>query len=689
MADGLSIPGVSNKYGTKELVEQLMETERGPLNRERARLEQYENEQAAWRSVNHKMSTLRESVKTLYSFDNPFNNKIATSSDENAITVDADRDADFGSFKIDIMHPATCDRFLSSGLDKNMKVEAGKYSFTVGKKTVEFNWKGGKLSEFVTALNKRSSNIVKASIIGVSPKKQALLIESLKPGIENKLVLTNKALDLAYAIDMVSDEEKETTVFSSDLSTFKTVETKDMVPQSNIPQLSISNVTSDGKKIDLGARSGIEIPVPQEVLDGKNQKIDFTISISDSQDLSESVSSQAVRPLLPDPGIVEYKEIVIHNLQSDTTLSGDSYIDRSFTPVEDERYVFIKNSDGTEEELNSESICKNDDGSLKVSINVDDYPNIQSIIIRNSNTGKKLSMSVPEAYDSITSIGYKPNHPITVADDAEFKYEGIPLTRPTNDIDDVVPNVTLHLHDRTEKTATIKIDPDTESAKDALINFVGNYNQLIAEFNILTTNKPEVVTELDYLSEDEQAKAIEKLGMFQGDSSLTNGKSSMQRVVSSSYRYSEDSEISMLAQIGISTNASGVRSGYNASQTRGYLEIDEKKLDAALKDNLEGIKNLFGYDTDSDMIIDNGIGYLLDKQLNAWVQTGGILAIKNSALETKIKASNTNIANLETKLDAKEAELRRTYSAMEGSLGGLESQQTAIENFNNSMNNNR
>ena len=71
MAD-ITIPGVSDKYGTTSLIEQLMEVERVPLTREQEKLESYKNEQDAWRSVNKAMSSLRESVRSLYSFDNPF-----------------------------------------------------------------------------------------------------------------------------------------------------------------------------------------------------------------------------------------------------------------------------------------------------------------------------------------------------------------------------------------------------------------------------------------------------------------------------------------------------------------------------------------------------------------------------------------------------------------------------------------
>ena len=688
MAGGISIPGVTDKYKTNDLVEALMETERIPLKREQEQLEKYQSQQDAWRDVNQRMSSLRESVRSLYSFENPFSNKLTTSSDEAAVTADASRDADYGSFKIDVVQPATADRFLSGNVDKNMRVEAGLYTFKTGDKTVSFNWKGGKLSDFVTALNKRGTNIIKANIIGVTSKQRALLVESLKPGEENRLIFQDAALDFAKQIDMVTETTGEGAArLSSDVSSYKTpapVDSGDA--QNGMPAITKSGVTADGSTITIPPRGGIEIPIPEEARKMPDGKIEFTIDASDTDDITDEINS-GMTVQMESPGQIDYKGVTVINAQNETTLTIE--LTEPLVPVEDERFVFLKNSDGSEEQLPDSSIIKGDAGHTRIVIALNDHPDAVSIIIRNNNTGKTLAMSVPETYDAEKGVGFKPNHPIATASDAIIKYEGITITRPTNDIDDVIPDITLHLHEKTDKTATITVNPDKESAKDALITFVGMYNQVVAEMNILTSNKPEIVTELDYLTDDERDKAMEKLGMFQGDFTLTNGKSQLQRIVSSNYNYGYDADITMLNQIGISTNASGRSTGYNASQLRGYLEIDEKTLDSQLEQNLGQIKDLFGFDTDGDLIIDNGIGYLLDKQLSAWTQTGGIISTKNSALKSRIDSSNSKITKLQSQLDDKEAELKSKYSTMESTLNSLESQQTTISNWANSFNNNR
>lgn len=262
------------------------------------------------------------------------------------------------------------------------------------------------------------------------------------------------------------------------------------------------------------------------------------------------------------------------------------------------------------------------------------------------------------------------------------------MSRPSNDIDDVVPDITLHIHDKTEKTATIAVKADVEASKDALISFVGEYNQTVAKINILSQTKSDVIDELTYLTDEEKEKQYELLGMFQTDFSLTSIKSNMQSIVSTGYKFSDDAEITMLSQIGISTNASGASGGYSPSKLRGYLEIDEKKLDSALENHLDDIKNIFGFDSDGDLIIDSGIAFKLDKQISAYTQTGGILALKTANLDSKIKTSESRITRLEDQMNEKEAELRYKYGQMEGTLNSLESQQNSLSNFSKQNSNN-
>lgn len=666
-----------------------MKVERIPLTREQNTLESYKTQQSAWRDINQKMSSLRDSVKSLYSFDNPFNNKLASSSDEFAITADAGRDAPYSSFKIDVITPATADRFLSKEIEKGETVQEGKYTFKIGESKISFKWRGGKVEDFITSLNKRGADAIKASLIGVNKGKKALLLEALKTGAENRISFEDSALDFAVEKQLIKKAASEPTAFGTSMSEISAPSNSKEAAAEGMPPLGTTTVRIDESGISIGPRGAAEIALPRSVAENENSKIEFNLSAKKVTDITLAINTSRGSPEMPDAGAISFKGISVSNEKSDTGIAqGQAREMPPLQEIRDDSVLYAMDSDGTEKEIPVEKVLWDfkDDG-IKVTLDAKDFPDMSAIVIRNRNTGVQLNLVGMSASDSSSDMGYEPVHAVSKAGDAIIKYEGITISRPDNTIDDVVPGVTIHLNDKTEQTATISVKPDTESAKTALINFVGKYNQTVAELNVLLQNKPEIIQELDYLSADEREEYQKKLGLFFNDFSLSSAKGTMQQILAARYNFDDNAAITMLSQIGISTNATNF-SGYNPGKMRGYLEIDEKKLDENLRDNLDDIKKIFGYDSDGDLIVDSGIGYLIDKHLTSYVQSGGILATKTSVLDKQIDASQKKIARLETQLDKKEGDLRYKYGQMEGALNSLENQQNAISNFGKQQNGN-
>lgn len=683
---GINIPGVTNQYNTNETVEKLMQIERIPLTREQKTLDSYKAQQDAWRSVNRKMTELRDSVKTLYSFDNPFNNKITSSTEEYAITADATRKATYESFKVDVIQPATADRFLTSELDSDTKVPAGTYTYKINDKSITMRWKGGSLQDFSNALNRRGGELLKTRVIGASKGKKTLSIESQKTGSENRLTFEDDAKTFAESSGMIIRVKPKTIEFGTNRNDYRNIQ-PETPEQERLPQISAANLKISGENVVVPPRGGYALSIPETVLGTPGTHIQFAIKKQDATDITVALNKQESKPVFPDSGTATFKDVTIRNAPIDASLPPEPEKKiKPLDPISTSDVLFVKMKDGSEKHISTPGLLSGEE--TKIDISLDDYKNIDSLVIKNRNTGIFLSITSVSALNPSENRGFVPQHAISSADDAIIKYEGITIRRPTNTIDDVVPEVTLNVFDKTEKTATIAVKPDVESAKEALITFVGKYNQSLAEINILSQNKPKIVEELDYLSSDEKKEKQEKLGMFSTDSSLTSLKSALQTATSANYKFDEDAKITMLSQIGIATNATNY-SGYTPSKLRGYLEIDEKKLDSELEKHLDDVRNMFGYDSDGDLIIDSGIGYKLDKQLTAYVQSGGVFAMKTSSLDARIKSSEQKIARLETQMDDKEAELRTKYGQMEGALNSLESQQNTIKNFSNSGNNNR
>ena len=150
----INVPGIgAGKYDN--LIETLMKKERAPRDAAAEDLKKYEQQNTIWRHISQFSAEVRDSTRSLYSFNNPFVEKIVQSSNERAVTATASRDAREQTFKISIAGIAQPDSFLSKELPKDYQVPKGSYTFTVGEKTVSVQWPGGKYRNFINAVNKR------------------------------------------------------------------------------------------------------------------------------------------------------------------------------------------------------------------------------------------------------------------------------------------------------------------------------------------------------------------------------------------------------------------------------------------------------------------------------------------------------------------------------------------------------
>jgi flagellar hook-associated protein 2 len=142
-------------------------------------------------------------------------------------------------------------------------------------------------------------------------------------------------------------------------------------------------------------------------------------------------------------------------------------------------------------------------------------------------------------------------------------------------------------------------------------------------------------------------------------------------------------ELSLLAQMGITTSAGSIQGGaLNKSLLRGYLQIDEGKLEQAINRSPEWVRQLFGNDRDKDLVVDSGAAFATDAYLKAYVDTGGIVSGRVGALADSIARKNREIEAYNKHLLEYEQELRRKFGVMEGALDNLQQSQRAIDNLN-------
>ncbi|MDR0759835.1 MAG: flagellar filament capping protein FliD [Treponema sp.] len=672
------MPGVKSRFNSENLVEGLMRIERIPRERVGKGIETLQAQKTYWQELGRKVSALRESARSFVSFQNPFNDRIVTSGDESVLIGTATREAVNQTRDFTVKQTAQADRFLSQPLEDNYRVEAGSYTFTVGKDEVSLNFRGGSLREFADALNRRGRDKIQASVIPIQRGSKSLLIESKVTGAENRLVFSGAAENLPLSAGMIERPVEQPKDLPRNIA---------LTGETLITDGQSAEVSGDTLKVYAGGQAAI--PLDPAVRTAPNLVLAFEAA-------TEILSEQDI----PEPDVAVDGDLAAETEGSET---GDS------PPlpfqVDDLEVIALKFTDGSAAKLPALEDSETFQAYRFSLPELTGEKTIVSIDFNNQNTHRDVSVrniviSVPDDEENAvaavavaqdTAAAVAQGSLISAAQDAVIFMDGIEISRPSNTIDDLVPGVTLIVKAPSERPVKIEVVPDRESAKEAIISLVGNYNRLMAEMNILTRNDERLIQELSYLSPEEQEEMRNKLGIFSGESTLVQLKTGLQRVAAGSYLTSLERDLTMLPQIGIGTDVrkAGATTGYDPSRLRGYLEIDEKALDAALETHLPAIQQLFGYDTDGDLIIDSGVAYMLDRLAKPYVETGGIVTLKTGAIDSRIAQDNRRIETMDRQLAAKEASLKNQYAQMEGAYSRMEQMSTSLDQFSQRADNNR
>jgi flagellar hook-associated protein 2 len=657
------------------MIEDLMRVERVPLERVERSVEQLQNQKTWWQDVGRRMSTLRDSARLLFSFQNPFSERMVRSADPSVITGVATREALEQARSFRVVEIAKADRFLSRPLDDSFRVEAGNYSFTVGSEEVSFNFRGGTLGEFTEALNRRGRNTLQASLVTVERGSRSLFIESLVTGAENRLGFRGDAERLAITAGIM--ERTPEARWDANLSE----------EGLRIPRESVQLVSAEGGELWVGAGGSVTIPV--------EPGINTTPALILSYEAATEVfgSEEAAVPLpppgpdIPGAGSATYGGITIENDAASVSLPAWQ---PPPPPVRVDEFAVISLvfQDGSSARLPP----LHDSGSFESYryrlMDLTGGRPVTAISVANTNTHRDITLRNLVIQDPHVVGGLKPRNAVSTAQDAQITMDGIEIKRPSNTVDDLIPGVTFTLRAPSERPVTLDIEPDREAVKEAIISLVGNYNRLMAEVNVLLRRDESIVRDLTYLSEEEQESYRQRLGIFSGDTTLNSFRGSLQRAATAPYPTDFATEMTLLRQLGIGTDLRGTTAatGYDPARLRGYLEIDEKALDAALETRLSAVAQLFGFDTDGDMLVDTGVAYNLDQLVRPYVETGGIISLKVGTIDSRLTQDSRRIETLERQLAARETALKTQYAQMEGAYSRMERMSSSLDNFSRQAN---
>jgi flagellar hook-associated protein 2 len=667
------IPGVNSRFDTAKMIEDLMKLERVPRDRAQKNLDSLEQQKGLWQEVGRRAAALRESAGALFSFQNPFNDRVAASADPAVLSGAATREAAEQEKSITVRAVAAADRFISAPQPKDYRVPAGDYRFTVGNDEVAVDFRGGSLSEFADALTRRGKNLVRASVMSVQVGTQSLILEAVPTGAENRLGFKAAAETFALAagiVRRVDDNERVLDVSKYAASAGK--ETR--------------AVLSDGA-VTVAAGGAVLLPVSPGIRPGAGLTLELSVKATARPTVVPEAALAPTGPNVPSGGSASYGGVNIANEPSAVPLP--EWTPPPVPPRTDDLSPFsLVFADGTAADL----------PAIRDSAGFETYDfdlaaaaagkEIVGIELTNRNTDRDFAWASARIFDPAATGGLKAVQPISTAGDARLTMDGIDITRPTNAISDLIPGVTVNLLAAADKPVKLKIEPDRAGAKKAILDLVDKYDKLMEEINVLTRTDEAIVNEITHLEPAELEALRKQLGLLQGDSTLNQLRTSLQRLAANPYPTSAERAMTLLSQLGVATDTRGAGAGgLDVTRLRGYLEVNEAALDQALKNQLPAVKELFGADTNGDLINDNGFAYSIDALLKAYVQTGGVIGVKTTTLDGQVAAEKRSIETYDQQLVAKEAALKQKYGTMEGALNRMDATAQSIDRFGQQNNN--
>ncbi len=262
------------------------------------------------------------------------------------------------------------------------------------------------------------------------------------------------------------------------------------------------------------------------------------------------------------------------------------------------------------------------------------------LILKSTKTGADNAITVSSDGHADDDLGLSS---VSAAQDASFTYNGVSITRSTNDINDLAVGVDIKLID-SGKT-TIKISQNTDSIKDTVNSFISAYNDL-----------------MDNLDENTKYDSTTKQqGIFQGVSQIRGIKYDINDTV-----FSYDSKGVSLADFGITQNSAG------------HLELDESKFENKLQTDPNAVKDFFKGGTDTHP--KDGLFVKLNKKLQSiFMDSYSEIKLYKNYLDDDIKAL-TDQKNTQTKqLDNKYNILAKKFAAYDSIIATFNSQSQSLQ----------
>lgn len=245
--------------------------------------------------------------------------------------------------------------------------------------------------------------------------------------------------------------------------------------------------------------------------------------------------------------------------------------------------------------------------------------------------------------------------------DANFTLDGIPITRSSNTVTDVLTGVTINLagtQKSTDNPVTLTISPDTSAIQSTVQNFINSYNTLMTSLNQNMTDTTS--------SASSGSSATVTRAPLAGDVTFMNLSMSLQNILMSPVSSVQSGNPNSLSAIGIKLNNDGT------------LSIsDQSAFTSALTSNQAAVSDLFNSS--------NGVAVQLNNLVNTFSQPGGIMDQEIGGAQDQINSMNDMINSMQSSINIQADAMRSEFTAQESLLIQLNQTQSSLSSIWTSM----
>jgi len=270
-------------------------------------------------------------------------------------------------------------------------------------------------------------------------------------------------------------------------------------------------------------------------------------------------------------------------------------------------------------------------------------------IVLTGDTGSDSIFAVTSSVSDDLGFGTADNT-LQAAQDAIVDFEGLTISRSSNEISDIISGATVSLSAVTTSSARLAIVADTGTLKANVENIVTVYNSLNDLYGSLGVVDPDSDSEVN--------------GALAQDSALIRQLKSTIRTSLFADSSSGSGDITALRDLGISINKTG------------DLTFDETAYDSVIASSYSDVVKMLTANTSNQNLFDTadkGLAQDIVTVLDGLTNTNGVITTRSTNATAEVKDYQAELVALETRIEAVYQRYLGQFSAMEGMMASMNS----------------